>query len=99
MDNLVAQKVIDQNIFSVQFKPIKEPEDIGTVGGKLTLGGLPPKDSYKGDIQWLPHIQDDGYEVCRYTISNLIYNMVFIIIFLIGLLVHSNEPHDSGRRQ
>lgn len=63
MDSLVAQKAISQNIFSVQFKPIKEPEDIGTVGGKLTLGGLPPQDSYKGDIQWLQQIQDDGYGV------------------------------------
>ncbi|CDS06418.1 hypothetical protein LRAMOSA08946 [Lichtheimia ramosa] len=61
MDSLVAQKAIAQNIFSVQFKPIKEPEDIGTVGGKLTLGGLPPKDTYQGDIQWLPQVQDGDY--------------------------------------
>lgn len=79
MDSLVAQKAIAQNIFSVQFKPIKEPEDIGTVGGKLTLGGLPPKDTYQGDIQWLPQVQDGDYGVYIALKSHSI--CIFIIFF------------------
>ncbi|KAI9317903.1 aspartic peptidase domain-containing protein [Dichotomocladium elegans] len=61
MEMLVAQHIVAKNIFSVYFQPIREPEEIGVIGGKLTLGGLPPSDVYEGDIHWFPQILDDNY--------------------------------------
>ncbi|KAI8377962.1 aspartic peptidase domain-containing protein [Radiomyces spectabilis] len=56
MENLIAQKVIEHNIFSVHFEPIRSADDLEKALGTLTLGELPPKDSYQGDIQWVPTI-------------------------------------------
>ncbi|KAI8139007.1 aspartic peptidase domain-containing protein [Fennellomyces sp. T-0311] len=61
MDNLVAQKIISSNVFSVYFQPIRDHKDINTVGGKLALGGLLPPSTYQGQIQWIPQMTDGDY--------------------------------------
>ncbi|KAI9492099.1 aspartic peptidase domain-containing protein [Zychaea mexicana] len=61
MDNLVKQKAVERNMFSVYFQPLRDHKDISTVGGKLALGGLLPEDTYQGEIQWIPQIVDGDY--------------------------------------
>ncbi|KAI9266568.1 aspartic peptidase domain-containing protein [Phascolomyces articulosus] len=61
MENLVKQKAVERNMFSVYFQPVRDHKDIDHAGGKLALGGLLPEDSYEGEIQWVPQVLDDMY--------------------------------------
>ncbi|KAI7856864.1 aspartic peptidase domain-containing protein, partial [Circinella umbellata] len=61
MENLVHQKAVERNMFSVYFQPLRDHMDIDTAGGKLALGGLLPQDSYQGEIQWISQVIDENY--------------------------------------
>ncbi|KAG2225803.1 hypothetical protein INT45_007047 [Circinella minor] len=61
MENLVHQKAVERNMFSVYFQPLRDHMDIDTAGGKLALGGLLPQDSYQGEIQWISQVVDENY--------------------------------------
>ncbi|KAI8082869.1 aspartic peptidase domain-containing protein [Halteromyces radiatus] len=54
LEQLFANKAIDRNMFSIYLDDIDNIEEFESANGQLTLGDLPPRDSYSGDIQWAP---------------------------------------------
>ncbi|KAJ0012688.1 hypothetical protein NQD34_017022 [Periophthalmus magnuspinnatus] len=50
-DNIIAQKKVDQAVFSFYF--IRRRADVATIGGELLIGGT-DKQFYTGEINWIP---------------------------------------------
>lgn len=50
-------------MFSVYFDNVDNDDEFGNANGQLTLGGLPARETYEGEIQWAPRYEESLYKV------------------------------------
>ncbi|KAI8068064.1 aspartic peptidase domain-containing protein [Gongronella butleri] len=58
LEMLVSNKKLSSNIFSVYFDGIDNPEDMESNNGQLTIGSLPARSTYTGELKWVPRHQE-----------------------------------------
>ncbi|ORX44117.1 acid protease [Hesseltinella vesiculosa] len=59
LDSLAKSNTISKNMFSVYFDGVDNVDDIESNNGQFTIGDLPSRDTYTGEISWLPRFNED----------------------------------------